>query len=95
MSSLKIVVYVALALAAVPAGQWLGSYYENKRVETLFRSLNEMEAEQREEMDALLAAQKRDRDHNNLMNELKVQYIIQQMEPLRAAYEAELQMNNP
>jgi hypothetical protein len=44
-------------------------------------------------MDALLAEQQRSTERFNRMNELKVQTILQQMEPQRAAYEAELQRN--
>jgi hypothetical protein len=36
MNSLKIVVYVALALATVPAGSWIESYFENKPVKPCF-----------------------------------------------------------
>lgn len=56
MTTARFVLWIVLALATVPFGNWLGNYMEDRRTENLFASLKKTETENKVYMEGFTAA---------------------------------------
>jgi len=76
MTTLKFVLLIILALATVPAGNWIGGMLEQQRVESAFKELREQEAKDTAYLAGFQAAQEAERDRFNRLNEARVQAAL-------------------
>lgn len=86
MNTAKFVLWIVLALATVPAGNWLGNYLEQQRTDNLFKDWNEQEAISKARREGFQAAQKAELEQFRTENAGRLQAATENV--WASAYEA-------